>query len=303
MKRGWSLYDTMDIFLYLIQIYTAHAATSPSRSVTSEPASIYRGQRISHSHPDIIQGHALHLAQDAAAGQGPLLADVLLVDAHSQDAAGGPVLHEGAGLGLGHALDGEQADAAEGVEDALVVLGEEGVARGDGQPGLRGGGLRQRLLHGRDCQRVALGADAQDARAVGEGGLAAERVGEQPHQGEVVAVDALEGGRAVVADAHDVGQAVEGEEDGRAPRQQQFLPEGLEHGPGELGLLGGVGEGGERHAAVHGDGEVHVVQLDFVLRQNRLVGFVDGLEELDGVYRLGELLRVRYRRILGCAGG
>ena len=83
---------------------------------------------LSHGDAAIEEGDTLHLSEDAAAGEGPLLRDGVLVDALAEDAAGGPVLHEGAGSGLVDAGDVEDGDAAQRVEHALVVAAVERVA-------------------------------------------------------------------------------------------------------------------------------------------------------------------------------
>ena len=83
---------------------------------------------LSHGDAAIEEGDTLHLSEDAAAGEGPFLRDGVLVDALAEDAAGGPVLHEGAGEGLVDAGDVEDGDAAQGFEDTLVVAALEGVA-------------------------------------------------------------------------------------------------------------------------------------------------------------------------------
>lgn len=62
---------------------------------------------------------------------------------------------------------------------------------------------------------------------------------------EVVGVDEFVFGTPISAVFHDVAEAVEGEEDGRAVGRGDFFPESLEDGPRDFGVAGAeLGEAG-----------------------------------------------------------
>lgn len=80
---------------------------------------------------------------------------------------------------------------------------------------------------------------------------------------------------SIRAALHDVAEAVEGEEDGRAVGGCDFFPEGEEDGPGDFGVAGAeFGEPGKGDAGLKGDGEgVLVDELEG--REEGVVGFGD----------------------------
>lgn len=110
-------------------------------------------------------------------------------------------------------------------------------ARGDGFELLEGD------VEGVDGRAVGGRGGVEEETAVGEGGLAVvaglEQREEVSHEDEVVSVDGLEVGAAVLGVLHPVRQAVHGNEDGRTrgTRGGELGPQGLEDGPGNGGVL------------------------------------------------------------------
>ena len=88
-------------------------------------------------------------------------------------------------------------------------------------------------------------------------------------------VDEFVLGTPVGAVLHDVAEAVEGEEDGRAVGRGDFFPESLEDGPGDFGVAGSeLGEPGEGGVGLEGDREgVLVGELES--GEETVVGFGD----------------------------
>ncbi|KUI57517.1 hypothetical protein VP1G_10917 [Cytospora mali] len=251
--------------------------------------------------PQAQQACLLHLPDDTIATRDPLLADLLLVNSSPEHAAGSPVLHQGPRLLLADARDVEhlQARALHDLVGAGVVLPGVGV------PGrqilIRDAGLARGLaldgqLHARVARGVAPAGGSDDGAAVGEGGLAGEQVDEHAHDGQVVAVDELEGRVAVVAHLHDEGEAVEGEEHGRAGRglalERQLVPQRREDAPGLVRLARRLDQRVERRALGDRVGEVLVGPGRVDAVQDGAVGAADVLHQLERVHGLHPLLGV-----------
>lgn len=112
-------------------------------------------------------------------------------------------------------------------------------------------------VEGVDARAVGAGGGVEEEAAVGEGGLAVgagfEQREEVAHEDEVVGVDGLEVGGAVLGVLHPVREAVHGDEDGgtRRTRAGEFGPQGLEDGPGNgLVLDTEAGELCQSHAGL-----------------------------------------------------
>lgn len=249
-----------------------------------------------HSH--LHQRRPLHLAHDAVATDGPLLRDDARVDDVPHQTTSSPVLHERAGLVLGDALESENVAVLESIVDALVVAALVRVGSRHGATGLAGLELGDdELLRGM-VQGVVLRGDGDDGTAVGQRGLAGEGVDKGADEGQVVGVDLVEVGVAVLADLVDVGEAVEGEEHGRAAGQRELRPQREKRRPRVLGLLGAEGEVGQRSALLDAS-EAGPVLLQLEVLKHRLVRLVDVLDQLQAVDGLGELhgLRLGHGRV------
>lgn len=195
-----------------------------------------------------LHGHqrsALHLTNVAVAADGPHVGNLFLINRIPQQAAGGPVLHQRAGLGPRHATKAQDGHVLEGLVDACVVVAAvrvpggrllatlDGLALGDGELDAEGLGAVALGLGG---DEGATGGEAVEAVAVGQA------VDEPADEGQVVRVDQLKGRGAVVARAHDVGEAIERDHDGAAilGGSLQLGPKSLQHGPSGFGLLARV---------------------------------------------------------------
>jgi hypothetical protein len=83
-----------------------------------------------------------------------------------------------------------------------------------------------------------------------------EIVYEMADYGEIMGVDERVILSSIQGVLHDVAKGIKTHEDGRAIWGRDFGPEGLEDGPGDVGVSGAkLAEAGERDVVLEGDGE------------------------------------------------
>lgn len=153
----------------------------------------------------------------------------------------------------------------------------------------RGGGfeLLESDVEGVDARAVGAGGGIEEEAAVGECGLAVgtglEKREEVAHEDEVVGMDGLEVGGAVLGVLHPVRKAVHGDEDwgARRTRAGEFSPQGLEDGPGNgLVLDTEAGELCQSHAGLDQRLQSRVFLGDFQAGQDLLIGLERALQQL-----------------------